>query len=402
MKLQFPKLNEKKNYKPEERRSHFLREKKNSLEIFRRISQASVENDNLKMSVNGSYVSRNTNMNRNYSKMDLHSEVKAPIMNFIGQEIKYAILEMKNECLQEIRRQSCDDLELFKNNQMKSELRQGITNTISIDSSKRQDHNNKNHSRKYRKSITQVSLTRNNYKRRKLLNKKSTYRKSTNGSHIESVDNLKVLNSKKSLTKSTLSNKQTLLRSTKRMDTKIAYERFRFYAKGGAIEDSFKENESDEQIEEDTFLINPETKLFFLYDMIIFFAALYSLISIPYEITIESVCVNISKGFRLYINYSVDIIFIIDVIINFFVSFYSNKDELIKKPKKVAFHYLRGWFFMDFLAAFPFNIFFYYYNKMNFNNICITYENNNVEYYLVMLKFLKSFKIFVIIAALIF
>ena len=394
MKLQFPKLNEKKNNKPEERRSHFLREKKNSVELFKRISQASVRNDNLKMSVNGSYVSRNTNINRNYSKMDLHNEVNAPLMNFIGQEIKYAILEMKNECLQEIRRQSCDDLELFKNNQIKSELRQGITNTITIDSSKRQDPNNKNHRRKYRKSITQVSLTRNNYKRRKLLNKKSTYRKSTNGSHIGSVDNSKVLSSKKSLKESTLSNKKTLLRSTKRLDTKIAYERFRFYAKGGVIEDSFNENESDEEIEEDTFLINPETKLFFLYDMIIFFAAVYSLISIPYEITIESVCININKSFRFYINYFVDIIFIIDVIINFFVSFYSNKDVLMKKPKKVAFHYLRGWFFMDFLAAFPFNIFCYYYNKMNFNKICITYENNNVEFYLVMLKFLKSFKIF--------
>ena len=395
MKLQFPKLNEKKNFKQEERRSHFLREKKNSLEIFRRISQASARNDILKMSVNGSYVSRNANANRNYSKMDLHNEVNAPIINFIGEEIKYAILEMKNECLQEIRRQSCDDLELFKNNQIKSELRQGITNRITIDSSKPQDHNNKNHRRKYRKSITQVSLTRNNYKRRKLLNKKSTYRKSADGSYIENADNSKVLSSKKSLVGSSLSNKKTLLRSTKRLDTKIAYERFRFYAKGGVVEDSFDENESDEEIEEDNFLINPETKLFFVYDMIVFFAALYSLIYIPYEITIESVCFNSNKNLRFYINYFIDILFIIDVIINFFVSFYSQKDVLMKKPKKVAFHYLRGWFFIDFLAAFPFNIFCYYYIKMNSNNnICITYENNNMDYYFVMLKFLKSFKIF--------
>ena len=393
MKLQFPKLNDKKDFKPEKRRSHFLREKKNSWEMFRRISQASARNHMLKMSVYGSYVSKNKNMNK-YSKMDLDNEVNAPIISFIGQEIKYAILEMKNECLQEIRRQSCGDLDLFKNNQIKNELGKGITNTLIADSNQPEGQTNKNHRRKYRKSITHVSLTRNNYKRRKLLNKKSTYRKSIYGSYIGSVNNSNVFSSKKSLTKSTLSNKKTLLRSTKRLDTKIAYERFRFYAKGGVIEDSFNENESDEEIEEDTFIINPETKLFFVYDMIVFFAALYSLIYLPSEITIESVCYNSNKNLRFYINYFVDILFIIDVIINFFVSFYSKKDKLMKKPVKVAYHYLKGWFFMDFLTAFPFNIFYFYYNKIKYNNICITYENNNVEYYLVMLKFLKSFKIF--------
>ena len=173
------------------------------------------------MSVNGSYVSRNANANRNYSKMDLHNEFNAPIMNFIGEEIKYAILEMKNECLQEIRRQSCDDLDLFKNKQIKNELGRGITNTLTTESNQPEDQKNKNHRRKYRKSITHVSLTRNNYKRRKLLNKKSTYRKSTNGSYIENADNSKVLSSKKSLVGSSLSNKKTLLRSTKRLDTKI-------------------------------------------------------------------------------------------------------------------------------------------------------------------------------------
>ena len=53
---------------------------------------------------------------------------------------------------------------------------------------------------------------------------------------------------------------------------------------------------------------------------------------------------------------SVDILFGIDIVVNF-VSAYEQPDgRLIIEHKKIASNYLRGWFILDFLACFPFQL----------------------------------------------
>ncbi len=53
---------------------------------------------------------------------------------------------------------------------------------------------------------------------------------------------------------------------------------------------------------------------------------------------------------------SVDIMFIIDILINFRTTYVSENDEVVSMPSKIAVHYFRGWFIIDLVAAIPFDL----------------------------------------------
>ncbi|KAI1285958.1 Potassium voltage-gated channel subfamily H member 7 [Halotydeus destructor] len=52
----------------------------------------------------------------------------------------------------------------------------------------------------------------------------------------------------------------------------------------------------------------------------------------------------------------VDIMFIIDIVINFRTTYVSANDEVVSHPGKIAIHYLKGWFIIDLVAAIPFDL----------------------------------------------
>ena len=54
--------------------------------------------------------------------------------------------------------------------------------------------------------------------------------------------------------------------------------------------------------------------------------------------------------------FSVDIMFIIDILINFRTTYVSENDEVVSQPSKIAVHYFRGWFIIDLVAAIPFDL----------------------------------------------
>ncbi|GBP41901.1 Potassium voltage-gated channel subfamily H member 2 [Eumeta japonica] len=53
---------------------------------------------------------------------------------------------------------------------------------------------------------------------------------------------------------------------------------------------------------------------------------------------------------------SVDVTFIIDILINFRTTYVNAADEVESDPAKIAMHYLRGWFIIDLVAAIPFDL----------------------------------------------
>ncbi|XP_043224780.1 potassium voltage-gated channel subfamily H member 2-like isoform X3 [Amphibalanus amphitrite] len=52
----------------------------------------------------------------------------------------------------------------------------------------------------------------------------------------------------------------------------------------------------------------------------------------------------------------VDIMFIIDILINFRTTYVNKNDEVVSHPGKIAVHYFKGWFIIDVVAAIPFDI----------------------------------------------
>lgn len=54
----------------------------------------------------------------------------------------------------------------------------------------------------------------------------------------------------------------------------------------------------------------------------------------------------------------VDVTFVVDILLNFRTTYVNRNDEVVSHPGKIAFHYLRGWFLIDLVAAIPFDVFF--------------------------------------------
>ncbi|XP_073809790.1 voltage-gated inwardly rectifying potassium channel KCNH7 isoform X4 [Danio rerio] len=52
----------------------------------------------------------------------------------------------------------------------------------------------------------------------------------------------------------------------------------------------------------------------------------------------------------------VDIMFIVDILINFRTTYINANEEVVSHPAKIAVHYFKGWFFIDMVAAIPFDL----------------------------------------------
>uniref|UniRef100_A0A7N6BHB7 Cyclic nucleotide-binding domain-containing protein n=1 Tax=Anabas testudineus TaxID=64144 RepID=A0A7N6BHB7_ANATE len=52
----------------------------------------------------------------------------------------------------------------------------------------------------------------------------------------------------------------------------------------------------------------------------------------------------------------VDIMFIVDILINFRTTYVNTNEEVVSHPGKIAIHYFKGWFLIDMVAAIPFDL----------------------------------------------
>uniref|UniRef100_A0A1I8HM99 Cyclic nucleotide-binding domain-containing protein n=1 Tax=Macrostomum lignano TaxID=282301 RepID=A0A1I8HM99_9PLAT len=52
----------------------------------------------------------------------------------------------------------------------------------------------------------------------------------------------------------------------------------------------------------------------------------------------------------------VDIMFIVDILINFRTTYVNKNDEVVSHPGRIAVHYFKGWFLIDVVAAIPFDL----------------------------------------------
>ena len=222
------------------------------------------------------------------------------------------------------------------------------------------------------------------------------YKKQNFKEKIDTIINSKI-NSK--------NNKNTEIKNGKRKSSKgnhkiknrnINEEKYRVLSHGLFIVDSNDENESDEGGNSWEFYINPETNFVFIYDFIIALCVFYSLIYLPLELA-NSLCIcnpNINY-IKFWLNIYIEILFLFDLIINFFLGYYNEKDKLIKKSNTIIKNYILGYFIVDLLSSIPFNAISFYYCKKDNNQICHTYESSNIL--LLLLTCLKTIKIFKIL-----
>ncbi|KAG0721759.1 Potassium voltage-gated channel subfamily H member 6 [Chionoecetes opilio] len=101
-----------------------------------------------------------------------------------------------------------------------------------------------------------------------------------------------------------------------------------------------------------------------VWDWIILLLVIYTAIFTPY---VAAFLLNEQEVARknnqnqydspiVIIDLIVDIMFMVDIVINFRTTYVNHNDEVVSHPAKIALHYLRGWFLIDVVAAIPFDL----------------------------------------------
>lgn len=91
------------------------------------------------------------------------------------------------------------------------------------------------------------------------------------------------------------------------------------------------------------------------FEVLVFFGVLFVVISYPLRLGFSFV---VPRWYKL-LEYSVDSIFVIDIVLQFFISFESESTHFyIPSPRKLAILYLRSWFVVDLVSTLPFELLF--------------------------------------------
>ncbi|GAB1606937.1 potassium voltage-gated channel subfamily H member 8-like [Argonauta hians] len=90
-----------------------------------------------------------------------------------------------------------------------------------------------------------------------------------------------------------------------------------------------------------------------LWDWLIMFCTFYIAIMVPFN---AAFIVGEFVRTTIYADVAVEIIFGIDIILNFRTTYVSNTGQVIYDSKLIALNYIKQWFLMDLLAAIPFDL----------------------------------------------
>ena len=100
----------------------------------------------------------------------------------------------------------------------------------------------------------------------------------------------------------------------------------------------------------------------------LFLSSLFYFIVIPYILS-KGFFINKENHICKILLIKIDIIYIIDLIINFFRAYHNFDERLIKITKKIFIRYIKTWFLLDLIEAIPyFSIFQLYESKYNIIN----------------------------------
>ncbi|ESN90033.1 hypothetical protein HELRODRAFT_152093, partial [Helobdella robusta] len=90
-----------------------------------------------------------------------------------------------------------------------------------------------------------------------------------------------------------------------------------------------------------------------VWDWITLILVLYIALATPYFAAFHSTNVTTVNILAL-VDLVVDAMFIADILINFRTTYLCD-GEVVSEPGKIAINYIKGWFFIDAIAAIPFD-----------------------------------------------
>ena len=162
------------------------------------------------------------------------------------------------------------------------------------------------------------------------------------------------------------------------------------------IFDSFDDEEYEEDNETD-YYISPSSYFIKIFDCVMFMSCMFYLICVPYYFS-QNIILKEENKFALVILTVIDIIYIIDIIINFFRAYQNFDENLVRKTKYIFWHYLRTWFLFDLFQALPLYTLFKFIERECINHNACSLEGYSLTsvtsraYLLILIKILKVYK----------
>ena len=108
----------------------------------------------------------------------------------------------------------------------------------------------------------------------------------------------------------------------------------------------------EEERPDPCYIILPESRVRIIWNLIVFFLLMYTATLVPYR----TIFIEDEKKFTFlyYFDALVDVLYIIDLILNFFMAYEDVDKKIETRLKKIAVNYFNSWFFLDFLSCIPF------------------------------------------------
>ncbi|GFX39836.1 potassium voltage-gated channel protein eag [Trichonephila clavipes] len=92
-----------------------------------------------------------------------------------------------------------------------------------------------------------------------------------------------------------------------------------------------------------------------IWDWVILCLTFYTAIMVPYNVAFKN---KTSEDVSLLVLDSiVDVIFFIDIVLNFHTTFVGPGGEVVSDPKIIRMNYLKSWFIIDLLSCLPYDVF---------------------------------------------
>eukprot|EP01029_Cantina_marsupialis_P032359 TRINITY_DN97_c0_g3_i6.p1 TRINITY_DN97_c0_g3~~TRINITY_DN97_c0_g3_i6.p1 ORF type:complete len:869 (+),score=219.48 TRINITY_DN97_c0_g3_i6:225-2831(+) len=85
-------------------------------------------------------------------------------------------------------------------------------------------------------------------------------------------------------------------------------------------------------------------------------ASIFLLLFVAFFTPFESSFLEVSINIWFFVNRCIDVFFLVDMGINFFLSYYDKDKNHVVSHKQIVSHYFRTWFIVDFLSIVPFDM----------------------------------------------
>ncbi|XP_048847926.1 potassium voltage-gated channel subfamily H member 4-like [Brienomyrus brachyistius] len=94
-----------------------------------------------------------------------------------------------------------------------------------------------------------------------------------------------------------------------------------------------------------------------LWDWMILLATFYVAVTVPYNVCFTAYDdSDVASRSTIVSDIAVEMLFILDIVLNFRTSYVSQSGQVVYDPRSICIHYAATWFFVDLIAALPFDL----------------------------------------------